>query len=138
MKFQQPEVRLETVRLGSLGLSGGTLHAVLVATNPNTYELRSSALSFTLDLRAPDSAGDTWIRIAEGDVDRDVSVLAGDSAEIEVPVDFNWSGVGSGLRSVLERGRVDYRLDGDLDVTQPVNRSVPFHRSGQVDLASGR
>jgi hypothetical protein len=138
MKFQQPEVRLDTVRLGSLGVSGGTLNAVLVVTNPNTYELRSSALSFTLDLRAPGSAGDSWIRIAEGDVDRDVSLLAGDSAAIEVPVAFNWAGLGSGLRSVLERGSVDYRLDGDLDVTRPLTRSVPFHRSGQVDLASGR
>jgi hypothetical protein len=43
-RFRQPDIRLETVRLGSLDLGGGTLIAGLVVNNPNTYEMRSSAL----------------------------------------------------------------------------------------------
>jgi LEA14-like dessication related protein len=138
MRFHQPEVRLETVRLGSLGLSGGTLYAGLIVTNPNTYELRSSALRFTLEMRGPASSDENWMRIAEGELDRELSIMEGDSAVIEIPVDFNWSGVGTGLRSVIERGHVNYRLAGDLTVIRPVRRSVPFRRTGQVDLARAR
>jgi hypothetical protein len=64
--------------------------------------------------------------------------MEGDSAMIEIPVDFNWSAVGTGLRSVIERGRVDYRLAGELAVIRPVRRSVPFRRTGQVDVARVR
>jgi LEA14-like dessication related protein len=138
MRFQQPAVRLDNVRLGSLGLSGGTLVAGLVVTNPNDYELRSGQLNFTLDLREPASTGDGWVRIAEGNIDRGLSILARDSAAIEVPIDFVWSGVGSGIRSVLESGLLDYRLNGDLAITRPLSRTVPFRRTGQIDVVGER
>jgi hypothetical protein len=114
------------------------LYAGLIVTNPNTYELRSSALRFTLEMRGPASTGEDWMRIAEGELDRELSIMEGDSAMIEIPVDFNWSGVGTGLRSVVERGRVDYRLAGDLTVIRPVRRTVPFRTTGEVDLVRAR
>jgi len=136
--FHQPTVRLDTVRVTGLGLNGGTLYAAIVVNNPNGYELRTSSLNFTIDLRHANSEDDAWVRAAEGTLDRELSIAAGDSAAIEVPVEFTWAGVGSALRSVIRNGRVGYRLIGDMDVTRPRRRTVPFEKRGQVDLVNSR
>lgn len=138
-RFQQPEVRLEAVRLGGLGLLGGTLHAQVVVSNPNGYDLRAAAMSYELELGDPAArATDGWIPLANGALDRDVTVAAGDSTLIDVPVEFTYAGVGSAIRSLLERGVLDYRLTGDLNVTEPLRRRVPFRRTGTVDLTRTR
>jgi LEA14-like dessication related protein len=134
-QFHQPEVRLEAVRLAGLGIRGGTLHAQLAVINPNSFALRSAAVSYRLEFAEPGaSGGDSWIAFANGAVDRDLSVAARDSTIIDVPIDFTYSGVGSVIRSILERGTVEYRLSGDLSVTQPVRRAVPFRRTGSVTI----
>jgi len=137
-KFEQPDVRLEAVRIGSLNLNGGTLHAQLVVSNPNDYALRTEAMDFSIELNAPSSSADGWVRVADGKSEREFSVTARDSASLEIPVEFTWAGVGSAVRSALERGELDYRLTGGLRVTQPIRRSVPFRRTGVVNLTNAR
>ncbi len=135
--FQQPDVRLESIRLGALGFRGATLVAQVVVTNPNRYQLRSTALNYAIELRDPaGESGQSWVRLAEGLLDGEVGVAANDSAFVEVPIEVSYSGVGSALRSILATGTIDYRLSGDLQVTEPLRRRVPFRRTGSVSLRS--
>lgn len=137
--FEQPEVRVAAVSLGGLGVRGGTLIAHVVVSNPNRFQLRTQALSYALELggrTVGDGSGDPeWIRLGEGRVDKEVSIEAKDSTIVEIPLDFTYSGVGAAIRSVLDRGTIDYRIAGDLRVSEPVRRLVPFRRSGTVTLS---
>lgn len=133
--FEQPDVRLDGVRLGALGFRGGTLNARVLVTNPNRFALRSASMSYELEINDPSEPGtDQWLPIADGLLDREVTVPAGDSAVVEVPVEFTWTGVGNAIRAALDSGVLDYRLTGDLDVTAPLRRRVPFRRTGSIDL----
>jgi LEA14-like dessication related protein len=137
-KFYQPGVRLDAVRLGSVGFSGGTLYVQLVVDNPNTYELRSAALRYTIEMSDGTTGDSRWLPLASGSIEKELSVAANDSTSVELPVDFSYAGLGSALRSILQSGAIEYRLSGDMRVTQPVRRSVPFRRSGRVAVDMSR
>jgi LEA14-like dessication related protein len=135
-KYEQPEVRLNTVRLGALGLRGGTVYATLVVTNPNSFALRTFALAYAIEMNSATTSAASYVPLASGTLDREVSIAAHDSALVEVPVDFTYDGVGSALRSILRSGTLDYRLSGDLQVLEPLRRRIPFRHNGTVNLAS--
>ena len=133
-KYEEPEVRLDAVRLGALGIRGGTVWAYLVVSNPNRFALLARSMSYELHLVDPALSGDGWLQLANGVLDQEVHVAPHDSTVVELPVDFTYDGVGNAMRTILRTGVVDYRLSGDLQLRQPVQRRVPFRRSGRVDL----
>jgi LEA14-like dessication related protein len=135
--FHPPEVRLAGLRLGSLGLSGGTLHARVLVTNPNRFALAATGLEYDFELSDP-GRDNAWIRLADGVFAGDVRVNARDSALVEVPIDFRFEGLGAALRSVTGRGTLEYRMTGTVQVVDPVRRAIPYRRSGNVSLQSGR
>jgi LEA14-like dessication related protein len=133
--FQQPEVRFDGVRLGSIGLRGGMLYARIHVTNPNRFGFETSALSYDLELRAPGDGADDegrWVRLAEGTYAEPVRVGGRDSTVVEIPIEFSYSALDGALRSVLDRGTVSYRVGGVVEVRDPVRRSVPYRRTGSV------
>ena len=133
--FEPPEVRLVSVRLTGLGLGGGTLEAGVVVSNPNRYSLRSSQLSYDLELADPGTAGGRqWTPLAAGQLDREVEVPARDSALVDLPIEFAWDAVGGAIRSLLERGTFDYRVSGELQLRSPIRRTVPYRRTGTLSL----
>ncbi len=134
--FKQPEVRVEGMRLGALGLQGGTLLVQLFVRNPNGYELRTSKLGYHIELRDVTSGQERWIDFAAGDYVGDVRVAAHDSSVVQVPVQFTYAGAGSVVRQVLQTGSFEYRISGDVAVERPVSRSVPFRRTGTVVVGS--
>jgi LEA14-like dessication related protein len=135
--FREPEVRLDEVRVGGLGFRGGTLYVHLVVANPNSFRLQGSTMRYTVEMNDQGSGGGRWMDLATGSVDRVLRVEANDSAVIEVPVDFTYSGLGSAIRSVLQTGELQYRLSGSMRVEQPIRRGVPFRHEGRVALAAG-
>lgn len=138
-KFYEPELRVDAVRLGALGLRGGTLVALIVVANPNSYELRSANMRYAIAMNEASGEEQTrWLEVASGSIEHEVRVAAGDSLTVEVPVDFTYSGIGGAIRTVLSTGVFEYRLTGDLRVTAPIRRSVPFRRSGRVNVISSQ
>ncbi|MGH7501310.1 MAG: LEA type 2 family protein [Longimicrobiales bacterium] len=98
LSFRQPEVRLAGLRLGTIGLTGGTVFARVVITNPNRFALAAEGLEYDLELGDPDR-DDAWIRLADGVFDGDLRVEGSDSTLVEVPLDFRFEGLGTALRS---------------------------------------
>jgi LEA14-like dessication related protein len=134
---QQPEVRLEGVRIGGIGLRGGTLIAQVMVTNPNPFHLETSALSYNLQVAHPDEAG-RWVSFAEGTVDERVRVERRSSTILEVPIQFRYDDVGGAFRSIMETGTFSYRVTGDVRLAEPITRTFPFSRTGLVTLDGAR
>ena len=137
LTFRQPEVRLDSLRLGTVGLTGGTLYARVLVSNPNRFALAANSLEYDFELGDP-TRRDAWVRLADGIFDGDLRIEAHDSAFVEVPIDFRFEGVGAAMRSVVQTGSLDYRMTGTVNVTNPVRRAVPYRRAGSVALQRGR
>ena len=138
--FRQPEITLESVQIGGLGLSGGTLVVDLQVVNPNRFTLSSNRLAYELDLRAEEAGSDSsWVDFAEGTYDQPFSVRGGETASVQIPVYFSYSGLGAAAGSMLRRGTFTYRASGTADVRTPLGtHQVPFRKTGTVTLLGTR
>lgn len=135
--YQQPEVRFEGVRLGGLGLRGGTVYARVHVVNPNSFTLRASELTYDLELSGG-GEDPAWMRLAEGTFVERIEVAPRDSSLVEIPIEFLYGDLGGALRTIIDRGTVDYRVSGRVRVTDPLDRSIPYRRTGKVSLGGVR
>lgn len=138
--FKQPQVTLENVQLGGLGLRGGTLLVNLEVVNPNRFALNANQLSYELALRDPDVEDDnSWVDFATGSYDIPFAVAAGDTANVQIPIEFTYAGIGGAANALLRSGTFTYRASGTVDVRTPLGtHAVPFQRRGTVALMSAR
>jgi LEA14-like dessication related protein len=135
----RPEIELEGVTLGSVGLSGGTLVANVRVHNPNRFNLRADNLRYELFLRRnAASPGDSaWTRFAEGTYPDTLNVRAGQTRTFGIPISFSFGQLAGAGRSLMDYGRVDYRAQGTVDVRTPVGtREVPFRKVGTFTMGS--
>lgn len=138
---RQPEVTLEGVQLGGLGLRGGTLLVNVKVYNPNRFALNANELRYDLSI-SQDAAGAQdadWVDFASGTYDRSFAVGGRDTAHVQIPVEFSYSGFGSAASSILRSGTFTYRANGEVDVRTPLGTfAVPFNRRGTVTMAGVR
>jgi LEA14-like dessication related protein len=135
--YQQPEVRFDGIRLGGLGLRGGTVYAQLHVLNPNRFSLRTDELSYDLELAGPGDDVD-WVRLAQGTFRERIEIEARDSALVEIPIEFAYADLGGAIRSILDRGTLDYRVTGRVRLTDPIDRSIPYRRTGKVTFSDAQ
>lgn len=135
--YQQPEVQFEGVRVGGIGLRGGTLYAQVLVTNPNRFDLETSALSYDLEVAHPTQAGE-WISFTEGTIDERVRVAARGSTILEVPIAFQFDDMGGAVRSLLDTGSFAYRVSGSVRLSEPIARTFPYRRQGTVSMGGIR
>ena len=125
--FQNPVVNLRDVRVLGLGTTGGQLELQLGVYNPNNYRLDATRLTYRLWV------GDS-VSVANGALDTQTTVQAGDSTIVRVPVAFTYAGVGAAAMQLLRTGTVTSRVGGDVTVGSPVgNFTVPYSASGQFN-----
>lgn len=137
--FKQPQVTLENVQIGGLGLRGGTLIVNLQVANPNPFALNADQLTYDLALADPEEQGDSaWIDFARGTHEQSFSVGSGDTATVQVPVEFTYAGLGGAANALLRNGTFSYRATGSVDVRTPLGTyAVPFRKRGTVTLLGG-
>ena len=125
--FQNPVVNLRDVNVRGIGLTGGSLDVVLSVYNPNAYRLDATRLTYRLFV------GDS-VSLANGDIQTQTTVQAGDSTLVTVPVAFTYSGLGAAARQIFNTGSVNYRVVGDVTVGSAVgNFTVPYSTTGRFD-----
>src|SRR3954467_11934272 len=128
--FADPVVTLKDVRVASMGLNGGNLDVKLNVYNPNGYRLDATRLTYRLLVDSPP--------LANGIMDSRLPVQDKDSTTVTIPVAFSWSGLGAGVRSIMNSGAVNYRVTGDVTVGSPVgNFTIPYSQTGRYN-AMGR
>jgi LEA14-like dessication related protein len=137
--YKQPEITLQNVQLGGLGLRGGTLLVNVKVVNPNRFALNANSLRYDLSIADSRQADDpTWVEFASGLYDQPFSVSARDSATVQIPVEFTYTGLGSASAAVLRTGTFDYSARGTVDVRTPLGpHTVPFQRRGTVTMLGG-
>jgi LEA14-like dessication related protein len=128
--FKEPVVTFRNVRVGGVGLSGGTLDIVLSVYNPNGYRLDASRMSYKLYV-------DT-LPLGSGSMDSHFSVPARDSADVDLPLHLSWKGVNAAGSRILRDGTVPYRVTGDLTVGSGVGDfTIRYDRAGHFNSLSG-
>lgn len=130
---EEPEVRLDRVSVGSLGLEGGVLRVRLAVVNPNRFGLQAERLEYRIEI-ADDAAPDSWAPFTEGRVTDDIVVEGRDSALVEIPVRFRYRDLGPAVRSMIASGTFDYRVSGSVHLVEPLRREIPFRRDGSIDF----
>jgi len=130
---EEPEVRLDGISVGGLGLEGGVLDVRVRVVNPNRFSLEASGLRYVMELASEEGDGD-FIRFAEGDFREELRVGARDSAVVEIPVRFQYRDVGSAVRTALRQGVLDYRVSGSVLLEEPLRRTIPFRKLGTVEV----
>jgi LEA14-like dessication related protein len=136
---ERPDISLEGVELGSVGLAGGTLIAHVQVHNPNTFTLRAEDLHYQLYLRknAAQQGDSAWTRFAEGTYDEELTVGGRQTRTFPIPITFSFGQLAGASRSLLDYGRVDYRAEGMVNVHTPIGiREVPFHKVGTFIMGS--
>lgn len=128
--FKEPVVTFRNVRVGGIGLDGGTLDIVLSVFNPNGYRLDASRMTYKLFV-------DT-LPLGSGAMDKHFSVPSRDSAEVELPLRLSWNGVNVAGRRLLHDGTVPYRVTGDLTVGSGVGDfTIRYDRAGHFNSLTG-
>jgi LEA14-like dessication related protein len=128
--FKEPVVTFKNVRVGGLGLNGGTLDVVLGVYNPNGFRLDASRVTYQLFV-------DT-LPLGSGSLDKHFSVPSRDSADVDLPLHLSWRGVSRAGERLLNDGSVPYRVKGDLVVGSGVGDfTIRYDRAGHFSTMSG-
>jgi len=128
--FKDPVVTFKNVRIGGIGLTGGTLDIVLSVYNPNGYRLDASRLTYQLMVDS--------LPVGNGALDKHFAVNSNDSTDVVLPLSFKWSGVSAAAREMINTGSVPYRVLGDLTVGSGVGDfTVQYDRTGSFNSLSG-
>jgi LEA14-like dessication related protein len=121
--FYRPNVSLRDVKLGGVGLTGGSLDVLINVYNPNAYELATPRVAYRVYVDS--------LPIARGIYDSDVVLVSGDSAKLHIPATIAYTAIGQAGRALLNTGSVNYRVVGNITVGTPYGRyTFPYDRAG--------
>ena len=127
-QLETPQVSLSNVSLVNAGLIEQTFRLTLRVRNPNDVPIPVKGLDYSVRLSGND--------FARGLTPRDFTLPAGGEELVDVDVTTNLLDVGRQLLSIIEsqQSNVDYEVTGKLRVDLPFVNSLPFSRSGTVNL----
>jgi hypothetical protein len=129
VRFDEPVIQLQEVRITGIGLTGGTLDLALDAFNPNEFTLRSTRLELGIDLEN--------VHFGDALLETPVELPAQQHTLVVVPVRFEWAGVSAGARGLLMKQAIAFMLTGTAFLDTPIgNRRVRVQGSGNVPLRS--
>ncbi len=121
-----PSVEVQQVELRGVGLLGQSLGVVLCVTNPNDAELDFQRVMVGIDV-----AGAPF---AEGASESPVRLPPRSSTLVPFAVVTTVQNLGPQLLGVLRTGGVAYRVHGSVTLTGASAITLPFSRSGRLDL----
>lgn len=126
--LEEPEVRLERVRLLELGVSEQRFGVTLAVTNPNGQGLRIRSLRYALTLADLD--------LVEGASMEAFDLAANATTEVELEARTQLLGSLPALSRMALGGRrsFDYALRGDVEYGRFLRGRHDFERDGTVTL----
>ena len=121
--FYRPNVSLRDVKVGGVGLTGGSLEVLINVYNPNGYELATPRVAYRVYVDS--------VPLARGIYDADVVLDSQDSVKLRIPATIPYTSIGQAGRALLNTGSVNYRVVGDITVGTPYGRyTFPYDRAG--------
>jgi len=130
-EFLEPVVSFRSARITGIGVTGGALEVELDIYNPNSYRLDGSRLTYTIMLDS--------VRFGDGEYNSKFQVDKGDTSTIVLPLRFDYAGIGTAGRQLINTGTVDYRVLGDITFGTPLgNMTRPYDQKGRFSTLGGR
>jgi LEA14-like dessication related protein len=111
--------------------------AELNIKNPNSFDIETDSISYELEASDPGNATN-WSRVSLGTYNQRVRIDEGDATEVEIPIEFSYAGLSGAASGIIDRGTFNYRIRGNVFVREPLRRTVPFSKNGNVSLAGAR
>ena len=134
---RRPEIQLNTIRVGGVGLRGATLIAELDINNQNDFDIATDSITYQLFANTATN-GETWEPVLQRTYAQRIVIAEDKITRVEIPIDFNYSELTGAARTILDRGMLNYRLVGNAYLTEPARRTIPFSRTGSVSLSGAR
>lgn len=136
---REPQVNLTNVRVGGIGLRGGQLLAEIEIKNPNSFSVETNSVSYDLKVSDRDSSGkENWVDFAKGTYEPNIKIRDGGTTKIEVPIEFTYANISGAIRSIMDRGTFNYRVEGTVALREPLRREIPYKHTGNVSLQGVR
>ena len=126
--FVPPTATVDHLSVKNAGILGGTMDVVMAFYNPNRAEIKGNRLQGTLEIDNS-KIGDVMFTEQFKLDDRDTTLVT-------VPMQFKWTGAGAALKSALGYGKVNYKMNGTVNVETPDGRpfEVPFSGQGSASV----
>ncbi|MDY6942104.1 MAG: LEA type 2 family protein [Pseudomonadota bacterium] len=128
---EEPEIRLQEIRILEVGLVSQRYRLVLEIYNPNSVAMPVERISYQVDL-----AGQSF---ANGETTEPFTVPARGRALFHTDVRTNLLEFAGQMANLLSNfnGELDYHIQGEVEVDLPFTDTVPFERKGTVQLYRG-
>lgn len=127
---RMPQIKLRSLDVQKLSMSGASLLMQLEVDNPNAFSLLLDKLDYNLKLNGFDVGG--------GRVDKSLSVKQGGQGVIALPVSLDFAQAGMGLYKALLGGGINYDLSGTVDAASSNAMlqafRIPLDKQGRVNL----
>lgn len=121
-----PVVEVKDVVLKGMGSQGGSLDVILSVENPNEFRMDATKITY-----------EVWVdsnRVADGAIDKLVTLEGQKTSEVIVPVNFTYNEVRAVMDQFLLRGVVDYEVRGQFSVVTPFgNITRPYTGKGTLN-----
>lgn len=134
---RRPEIELAGIRVAGIGLKGASLVADLDIDNPNDFDIETDSITYQLFANTS-SDGESWQPVLQRTYSQRIVVAEEKTTRVEIPIDFNYSDLSGAARTILDRGMLNYRIQGNAYLREPLRRTIPFSRTGNVSLTGAR
>jgi LEA14-like dessication related protein len=134
---KRPEVTLSGVRVGGVGLRGASLIADLDISNQNDVDIETDSIAYELFASTPSDNGN-WSSILKRTYTQRIKIEEDRTTRVEIPIDFDYSDLAGPARSILDRGTFNYQLRGNVYLREPLRKTLPFTKTGNVSLSGAR
>jgi LEA14-like dessication related protein len=104
-----PTVRVADFRVVELGLLSGRAEIGLVVDNPNPMGFQANGFTYRVML------GGT--QIADTRSDRKLDIAASGKTLVNIPVEFSYQGLITGLQNMMNTQELDYEVSGKIFTT---------------------
>jgi Late embryogenesis abundant protein len=128
-KPSAPTIAPEKISVTRVDMTGLALDLSMSATNPNSVDLAASTVSSHVVVDTTHDIGTVTLPTA-------ITLPAGKTTRLDVPLALTWSDVGALAQLALRTGAVPYTVDGTLDMGGSLlHVGVPFHFDGTITHA---
>ncbi|MEJ2692173.1 MAG: LEA type 2 family protein [Candidatus Thiodiazotropha sp.] len=127
---RMPEIRLRSLDIRQLSMSGAKLLLQMEVDNPNAFSLLLGKLDYNLKLNG--------YNVGSGLIDKPVNIEQGGKDVIELPVSLDFAQAGLGLYKALLGSGISYDLSGSMDASSSNAMlqafRIPLDKQGRIDL----
>ncbi len=134
---RRPEIELAGIRVAGIGLRGASLVADLDINNKNDFDIETDSIVYRLFANTA-SSGESWQPILQRSYTQRIVIAEDKITRVEIPIEFNYSDFSGAARSVIDRGTLNYRIEGQAFVREPLRRTIPFTKTGIVSMTGAR